>query len=54
MCIRDSLYTRVTNGYELVDDSEDLDYTASDIESDESESDVSLIDENDCEDENEA
>ena len=58
------LYTRVTNGYELVDDSEDLDYTASDIDSDESESDVSLIDEsesdvslideNDCEDEIEA
>jgi|TARA_B110000977_G_scaffold5419_2_gene7710 hypothetical protein len=47
------LYTRVTNGYELVDDSEDLDYTASDIDSDESESDVSLIDENDCEDEDE-
>jgi hypothetical protein len=41
------------NGYELVDDSEDLDYTVSENETEESESDVSLIDENDCEDEDE-
>ena len=39
------LYAKVSNGYELIDDSEDLDYTASDEESEESESDVSLVDE---------
>lgn len=43
------LYAKGPNGYELIDDSEDEDYTASDTESDESESDVSLVDE--CEDE---
>ncbi len=47
------LYTKVMNGYELVDDSEDLDYTVSENETEESESDVSLIDENDCEEEDE-
>jgi len=40
------LYAKNPNGYELVDDSEDEDYTYSDIENDsESESDVSLVDE---------
>ena len=43
------LYAKVPNGYELSDDSEDEDYTASETESEESESDVSLVDE--CEDE---
>lgn len=39
------LYAKVLNGYELIDDSEDEDYTASDTDSDESESDVSLVNE---------
>lgn len=39
------LYAKGPNGYELIDDSEDEDYTASDTESEESESDVSLEDE---------
>jgi|SRR6056300_532497 hypothetical protein len=43
------LYAKGPNGYELIDDSEDEDYTASETESEESESDVSLVDE--CEDE---
>jgi hypothetical protein len=37
------LYVKTPNGYELIDDSEDEDYSASD--SDASESDVSLVDE---------
>ena len=46
------LYAKNPNGYELVDDSEDEDYTCSDSESDsESESDVSLVDEDEVEDE---
>ena len=46
------LYAKNLNGYELVDDSEDEDYTCSDSESDsESESDVSLVDEDEVEDE---
>jgi hypothetical protein len=40
------------NGYELIDDSEDENYTASEIESN-SEDDVSLVDEDGDEDENE-
>lgn len=48
------LYAKVTNGYELIDDSEDLDYTASDDESENSESDVSLDDESESEKESEA
>jgi hypothetical protein len=45
------LYTKNPNGYELVDDSEDEDYTCSESESEcDSESDVSLIDEDDDED----
>lgn len=39
------LYAKGPNGYELIDDSEDEDYTASESESEESESDVSLVDE---------
>ena len=39
------LYAKVLNGYELIDDSEDEDYTASDTDSDQSESDVSLVNE---------
>src|SRR5210317_1372163 len=37
------LYVKTPNGYELIDDSEDEDYSASD--SDANESDVSLVDE---------
>ena len=45
------LYAKNPNGYELVDDSEDEDYTCSESESEcDSESDVSLIDEDDDED----
>jgi hypothetical protein len=39
------LYAKTPNGYELIDDSEDEDYSASDTDSDASESDVSLVDE---------
>jgi hypothetical protein len=39
------LYVKTPNGYELIDDSEDEDYSASDTDSDASESDVSLVDE---------
>jgi hypothetical protein len=39
------LYVKGLNGYELIDDSEDEDYSASDTDSDASESDVSLVDE---------
>jgi hypothetical protein len=46
------LYAKNPNGYELVDDSEDEDYTCSDSES-ESGSDVSLVDEDEDEDEDE-
>ena len=46
------LYAKNPHGYELVDDSEDEDYTCSDSENDsESESDVSLVDEDEVEDE---
>ncbi len=40
------IYTRTKRGYELIDDSEDEDFTCSDIESEESD-DVSLVDEDD-------
>lgn len=40
------LYVKVNNGYELIDDSEDEDFTCSEPDSDsESEDDVSLVDE---------
>jgi hypothetical protein len=40
------LYVKVGNGYELIDDSEDEDFTCSESDSDsESEDDVSLVDE---------
>jgi hypothetical protein len=40
------LYVKVSNGYELIDDSEDEDFTCSESESeDETEDDVSLVDE---------
>jgi hypothetical protein len=40
------LYVKVNNGYELIDDSEDEDFTCSESDSDsESEDDVSLVDE---------
>lgn len=40
------IYTQTIRGYELIDDSEDEDFTCSDIESEESD-DVSLVDEDD-------
>ena len=43
------LYVRTPRGYELIDDSEDEDFTCSDVESEESE-DESLVDENEDED----
>jgi len=46
------LYMKNINGYELIDDSEDENYTASEIDSD-SEDDVSLVDEDEDEDEDE-
>mgnify|MGYP001404465236 CR=1 FL=1 len=46
------LYMKNINGYELIDDSEDENYTASEIESN-SEDDVSLVDEDGDEDEDE-
>ena len=40
------LYVKVSNGYELIDDSEDEDFTCSESESDdETDDDVSLVDE---------
>jgi hypothetical protein len=40
------LYVKVSNGYELIDDSEDEDFTCSESEDeDETEDDVSLVDE---------
>jgi hypothetical protein len=40
------LYVKVANGYELIDDSEDEDFTCSESESDdETDDDVSLVDE---------
>tara|TARA_B100000497_G_scaffold25243_1_gene29739 strand:+ start:368 stop:622 length:255 start_codon:yes stop_codon:yes gene_type:complete len=39
------LFVKVNNGYELIDDSEDEDYTGSEDDDDESE-DESLVDEN--------
>jgi hypothetical protein len=44
------LYVKVNNGYELIDDSDDEDYTGSETESDDEE--VSLVDENEYESEN--
>jgi len=43
------LYMRTSRGYELIDDSEDEDFTCSDVESEESE-DESLVDEDEDED----
>jgi|TARA_B100000767_G_C19569995_1_gene452791 hypothetical protein len=40
------IYVHTQRGYELIDDSEDEDFTCSDVESEESD-DVSLIDEED-------
>ena len=46
------LYAKVPQGYELIDDSEDEDYECSD--DDESEDDISLVDENEDDEEEEA
>tara|TARA_B110000503_G_scaffold31497_1_gene50864 strand:- start:952 stop:1281 length:330 start_codon:yes stop_codon:yes gene_type:complete len=43
------MYTKNVNGYERVDDSEDEDYSASESGNEESESDVSLVDESENE-----
>lgn len=39
------LYTKVHNGYELIDDSEDEDFTCSESEDETDDDDISLIDE---------
>ena len=39
------LYVHTQRGYEIIDDSEDEDFTCSESETDESEDDVSLVDE---------
>jgi hypothetical protein len=39
------LYVHTHRGYEIIDDSEDEDFTCSGSETDESEDDVSLVDE---------
>jgi hypothetical protein len=39
------LYTKVHNGYELIDDSEDEDFTCSESEDETDDDDISLVDE---------
>lgn len=40
------LFVKVPHGYELIDDSEDEDFKCEDVDTDESEDDISLVDEN--------